>query len=425
MTWKTPVRGVASLLLISLLPAVSLANGEEGKDLDPSESKLDDLESQIKELREQQAQGRAETDQSFDEFDEMIAGITKNLSMEKGGNRKFLLSGYASGGFENAEGEDSSFSGQFVPIFLWELGDNLFFEGEVEFELEGTETAVELEYAQLSYVLSDSVILGFGRFLNPANPFADRLHPSWINKLPDSPLALGPMRIMPFTQTGIQVHGGVPVGSQKINYSVYVSNGTSQEEDAGNFGTLADENVSDSNNSKAVGGRLGYFPLPELEIGYSIELAQVTPSGSESADADAKIQSVDLNYVTSAANGTLDVRGQWVFSDVDTVIFDPTGADFGPATISNNRRDGGYAQCAYRPSESNSEILSQLEGVVRYDMVDLPTGAPEGTDQSRWTVGVNFWAAASSVFKLAYRIDDTSAPGMDSNAVLFQWAVGL
>ena len=425
MNWKHPRRRAIGLALYALLPSIGFANDKKVEDAEEIQIQLDDLEAQIKELRDQQEQGRDETDQTFDEMDEQMSGLSKLLTVQKPGKRKLLLTGYATGGFTNAQGQDSTFSGEFIPIFLWKVSDDLFFEGEVEFELEDTETLVGLEYAQMSYVVNDSMILGFGKFLNPANPFAERLHPAWINKLPDAPLAFGPMRVMSFTQTGMQVHGGVPIGKRKLNYAVYVSNGPSLQEDATNFGTLGDENVTDTNNNKAVGGRLGFFPLPELEIGYSIEFSQVNASAGGTSNADATIQSLDLSYVTSVAKGTLDIRSQWAFSNVDDVVFDPAGtAGFGPSTL-NNRRNGGYAQCAFRPSESNSKLLSNLEGVVRFDKVDLPTGAPEGNDQSRWTVGMNYWTGASSVFKLAYRFDNTSNPGVNSDAVLFQWGIGL
>lgn len=425
MIGRSIERDVVTCVLVALLCTVGNAQEQGESKVEQLEKKVVGLESQINQLRDHQRQGQGEVEESLDEIDEQMLGLSKGISDQRPGKRKFLITGYTFGGFENTEGEDSTFSAGFVPILLWKLNDRLFVEGEAEFELEDDETHVELEYIQMSYVLNDYMILGAGKFLNPANPFADRLHPAWINKLPDAPLAFGAKRIMPFTQLGVQLHGGVPVGSQKFNYTVYVSNGPTLEEDDTNYGTLEEDNFTDVNNSKAVGGRIGYFPLPELELGYSLEISRVTASGSDVADADATIQSVDLNYITSVAKGTLDLRAQWAFSDVDNVTYDPTGADgFGPATL-NNERNGGYVQAAFRPSELEDTVLSDFEGVVRYDAVDLPSGAPEGADESRVTIGLNYWSSASSVFKLAYQFDDTDSPGEDSNAVLLQWAVGF
>lgn len=425
MTCRTLDRSVVCCLLLAFLPAVGRAQEQEDSKVEQLERKVASLESLVGELSEQRQQGPEGIDESLDEIDEQMFQLAKSISDQRPGKRKFLLTGYSFAGFEDAEGSDSTFAAGFVPIFLWKLNDRLFVQGEAEFELEDDETHVELEYVQMSYLLNDYMTLGVGKFLNPANPFADRLHPAWINKLPDAPLAFGARRIMPFTQMGAQLHGGLPVGSQKLNYTVYVSNGPTLEEEDTNYGVLEEDNFTDANNNKAVGGRVGYFPLPELEIGYAIELSQATASGSDVADADATIQSFDLNYVTSVAKGTLDLRAQWAFSDVDDVTFDPTGSDgFGPVGL-DNKRNGGYLQAAFRPSELEDNALSDLEGVVRYDQVDLPSGAPEGTDESRVTIGLNYWTSASSVFKLAYQFDDVDSPGMGSDTVMLQWAIGF
>jgi hypothetical protein len=419
------VRRVGSCGLLALLSGPGLAQDPGGDKVDQLETKVENLEAKVKALESQQEQGMGEVDESFDEIDQQVFAISKSLSDVRDGNRKFLVTGYATGGFTDAEGEDSSFGAEFVPIFLWKLSDRIFLEGEIEFELEDGETHAGLEYVQMSYVVNDAMTLGFGKFLNPANPFASRLHPAWINKMPDAPLAFGARRLMSFTQTGLQVHGGVPVGSKKLTYAVYVSNGANLREGPDNYGTLDEANYTDTNNNKAIGGRVGYFPLPELEVGYSLEISKVSGSASEVGEADATVQSVDLNYTTSVGKGTLDLRGQWAFSEVDNVTYDPAGSGgFGPVTL-NNERDGGYLQVAFRPSESESEVVSNLEGVVRYDQVDLPTGAPEGNDQSRVTVGMNYWTSASSVFKLAYRFDDTDSPGESADALMFQWGIGF
>lgn len=425
MITRTLEHGARSCLLLLSVCALGNAQAQDETKVGDLEKKVDGLEAQIKELREQQDQGLADVDETFDEMDEQMRGLANTVSGITPGKRKFLITGYAFGGYHNAEGEDSSFFAGFAPIFLWKVSDNVFMEAEIEFELEDDETHTHLEYAQLSYILNDYAILGLGKFLSPSNPFAERLHPAWINKLPDAPLALGERRLMPFTQMGMQIHGGVPVGSQKLTYALYLSNGTSLDEEDVSYGQLSDANYSDLNNNKAVGGRVGYFPVPELEIGYSIEFSQVTASESETADADALVQSVDLNHVATLGMGTFDLRAQWVFSDVDSVVIDPNGSGgVGPVTL-QNKRNGGYIQAAFRPSEMESEFLSKLEGVVRYDQVDLPTGAPEGTDQSRVTIGVNYWTSGSSVFKLAYRFDDVDGPGESADALLFQWAIGF
>jgi len=340
------------------------------------------------------------------------------------GPLQFMMSGYVSGSYQEAEGSADFFAGTVAPIVLFKFGDRFLFEAEFEYEYEDGHTNTDFEYAQFSYVINDHMVLGLGKFLNPANPFAERLHAHWINKLPDGPLGLGSKRVQSFAQTGVQLHGALPVGEQRLNYAVYLSNGPSLATGASDFGGLESDNSEDSNGAKSIGARVGYFVIPQLELGYSFEKGQITPTSSASANADAVIQSFDLNYVDDVAGGTLDVRSQWVFSDLDTIVFDPAGTSYGPLTL-KNERDSAYLQGAFRLNNRPNDWLGKLEGVLRWDRVNLPTGASEGGDETRWTIGVNYWTAETSVLKLAYQIDSQDAPGADANALLLQWAVGL
>jgi hypothetical protein len=384
------------------------------------------LEQEMKELIDKHAQEMTANGEDIDSIEKRLAELQIKASDAKLGTRRFLLTGFAFASFENAKGSDSSFNAGFNPIFLWSPSDRVLVEGQAEMELTGTETVTKLEYIQLSYILNDYMTFGFGKFLNPANFWKERLHPAWINKLPDEPIAFEDNAIIGESQVGAQLHGVIPIVSTKMEYAVFVSNGGSLiTDDPAAYGTMEFDNYTDSNNSKDVGGRLGFFILPELEVGYSLEYAaNVTPTGSDVAHAKAVIQSVDLNFTHSTDLGHFDLRGQWAYTGVDNVTYDPTGSrGFGPVTLDNSR-NGGYLQAAYRPTNASSTFVSKLEGVIRYDAISLPTGAPEGVDESRMTYGIDYWGTSNSVFKLAYEVDDKHG-GQNSDAVLVSWAVGL
>jgi hypothetical protein len=409
---------------------VSLASAQDAqpaKDTNQDvQTRLTNAEQALKELRAKQDQMQTASSEDVDSLEKRLADLQMLANDSKPGQRRFVLTGFAFGGFSNVQGAPSNVNAGFNPIFLWSPMDRIVVEGQAEFELENSDTVTKLEYIQLSYLLNDYMTLGVGKFLNPANYWKERLHPAWINKLPDEPIAFEQNAIIGESQLGIQMHGGFPVAYSKMEYSVFVSNGaTLVTDDPAAFGTLNFDNYSNTHNSKNVGGRLGFFFLPELELGYAIEYDDnVTPNGSGLPEARSLIQSVDANFTRSMMGGRFDMRAQWAFSDVGNAVYDPTGTlGFGPLAL-NNKRNGGYAQAAYRPSESESAILSRLEGIVRYDAINVPTGAPEGVDESRWTLGLDYWTGASSVFKLAYEFDHKhNAP--DSDAVLFQWAIGL
>lgn len=108
--------------------------------------------------------------------------------------------------------------------------------------------------------------------------------------------------------------------------------------------------------------------------------------------------------------GTFDVKGEWMWSSVEDVTYDPDGSlGFGPTTFDNSR-NGAYVQLAYRPAKLESKLLQNLEVVGRYDRLDLPSGAPVATDTDRGTVGLNYWFTPSIVFKTAYQFGTRSDP---------------
>ena len=332
------------------------------------------------------------------------------------GVRKFLLTGYGFAGFRSSQRTDSSFSAGFNPIFLWRISDRIFFEGEAEFELEDSETNISLEFAQISYLLNDYMTIGVGKFLNPTNYFMERLHPAWINKLPDLPLSIdGDNRIQSKGLLGAQLRGGIPLrmiglSRSRIGYAFYVANGPEMQED----GSLAFNNYTGSNSGKSVGGRIGLVPLPGLEVGYGFEIGRSQdPFLSRNRDITTHI--VDFNYsrVSPVVLGQLHIHGQWAWRDIEN----STDLAF------DNEVKGGYGLVAYRPSLSGLRWLMNLEGVFRFDRMNQPSGSAF-YDENRYTVGMNYYFNPSTLFKFAYQFDDR-VKRKDDNALMFQAAIGF
>jgi hypothetical protein len=372
--------------------------------------------------------------QEYLQYIETELGVVKELAMaSQTGSTRFLVAGFATAGYTDRGGTNSSFSAGFNPIFLWELNDRLLFEGELELELvsteAGDETETSLDYAHASYLVNDYVTVGAGKFLTPFGIFSERLHPTWINKMPDAPLAFSHDGLAPMSSTGVYIRGGVPVGeTMKGNYAFYLSNGPKlktgvAEPDEAGF--LAFSNYQDSDNNKAIGGRVGFLPIPELEVGYSFQYAKVQPD--DFTEVDVALHAVDVSYVrdSESLGGVIDARFEWVWSDVDDATYDADGSlGFGPTRF-NNSRDGGYAQIAYRPSRSGNKVIKKLEGVVRYDWLNNPNDAPESFDEQRYTFGLNYWLTPSTVLKTAYQMDNKDSGASDDDAFLVQAAIGF
>jgi hypothetical protein len=364
------------------------------------------------------------TDELRQEIDTLKTQVKETFP----GTTKFLVAGYGTGTFEAKSGEDPFFDATFNAFFLWKLSDRLLFEGEVEFEFEDGNTTTNLEIAQASYLLNDYMTLGVGRFLNPMNYFVERQHMGWVNKFPDKPLAVYD-GLLAESEVGFQVRGGVPVGPTKFGYAFYVANAPelrmdTASIDASDLGTLEFDNFDNVGKHVAVGGHVGFLPIPEFEIGYGFQFSDVAPPGSGSVNA--LLQSADVSYVRDSEKlkGIVNLKAQWVWSHVDNFTYDPGASVGGPFAFKNNR-DGGYAQIAYRPSRVANSICKNLEPVFRYDILNQG-GTLTGVDERRYTVGLNYWLGPSTVVKAAYEFDHQQGPNADRhNAVLVQFATGF
>src|SRR5262249_55137570 len=141
----------------------------------------------------------------------------------------------------------------------------------MEVELDFTKEGVGVDQAQLDFIISDCMTVVAGRFISPVGWFTERMHPAWINKLPDFPLMFKQAVPGDYSLDGVQVRGGkylfcTPV---KMEYALFVSNGFGLPEDpkANDVFDLAaiKESTGALNPSVAYGGRLG-FQIPEIGV---------------------------------------------------------------------------------------------------------------------------------------------------------------
>jgi hypothetical protein len=204
-----------------------------------------------------------------------------------------LLTGYGTATFDAVPTTDfaSNFTASVSPVLLYSMGSDILFESELEFGVSGAETTTSLEYAQIDYLGFESVQVIAGKFLVPFGVFGERLHPSWINKLPTAPILFGHGHggvaedaLLPImTDVGLMLRWAQPMGSTfMLDMSGYVTQGPrlAPEDgdghaddhgpagDAGSglappvaFGT----SFGDNNTNKMVGGRIGVVRGPSFE----------------------------------------------------------------------------------------------------------------------------------------------------------------
>ncbi|MBC8329364.1 MAG: hypothetical protein H8E31_11520, partial [Planctomycetes bacterium] len=320
-------------------------------------------------------------------------------------------------------GAAAPWAGGFAPGAFGRGTSRPFFGGAVG---GGAGAAAGRGSAQLSYLATGWLTLGAGQFLCPFGQFSERYHPSWINRLPNAPLIAGHDGMVPTAMVGVQARGGVQVGGSRLNYALFLSNGPELNDgvaDPDEAGLLHFDPGMDGDQNKSLGGRIGFLPVPGIEVGASVMSGKLSGGGTSQLTVDFNLLGLDLSaqQEVDALAGRVRFDAEFVRADVgDTRYLPVTPGSF---TFSN-QKSGGYGQLSYRATQVESSLLQDSEFVVRYDWLNLPTGAPEEDDHTRVTLGVDYWLTSSTVLKIAVdRLQVVGEP--DSNNFYAQVAIGF
>ena len=385
------------------------------------------LRKEVADLRKSKEEQQKEDDEAHEELFKAVKEIQAKANANAAAGTKFLITGDAAIGFTGQRGTDSTFSAGVAPRFLWLIGDNLEFDAGFDINIGrddggSNQTTFDLTIASASYIVNDYLVVGGGLFVVPFAAYHRDFDPPWINKLPDDPLVFSDGGLAPGSALGVFVSGTIPVGPTRVNYSVYAINGPELNTTDGSLGF---DNFTDQNNNKAIGGRIGWVPIPQMEVGYSIMCGRASPDTF--ASTNALLQAVDFNYTRDVdwLMGNVSLRAEWVFSHVDRADY---GTPDAPLTFRNDR-NGGYVQASYRPSHVSNKYARNLEFIFRYDRMDVPTevsalGPGLSGWEQRYTYGVDYWLDARSVLKVAYECDEKgNAPG--ASQLMFQFGLGF
>lgn len=355
--------------------------------------------------------------------------IQTKAQAEVAKSSKFVITGYA---FTTAQfsKDQSSFSNVGIsPILLWKPHEKIVIEAELEMGFKGSETMIELGYADASFFVNKYLTLRAGKFTSPFGIFQDRLHPGWINKLPTVPVGTGEddLGVGPISEIGVDFRGGVPLGSLKMNYSVFLANGAQLITDPltpEKQGTLTYGNVDANSKKLTAGGRLGFLPFSNssLELGVSYRNGNVGDKTSAYKSVGAQMYALDLTYVKQLdfIKGFFDVKAQFNNVKVDNAEYiDPDDSTGNTLYTFVNKRSSFFAQCAYRPNITQSKILKKTELVFRYAGFNPPTGAKKLEEIKQYAYGINYWFSWKTVFKAAYQVQK------NNNTFFLQVAVGF
>jgi hypothetical protein len=333
--------------------------------------------------------------------------------------------------------------GEFTPDFLLKLNDWIFLEAEIGIGSNGAVAAGS--FAQADFFVNDWLTIIAGRFVAPIGFYNERLNNPWINKLPGDVPGAGPplwqQVLPPMALMGVQATGAFYLGKSplKLEYAAYISNGLNvAPAGAGgipNINELANlENMTNTfniiTNEKAAGGRLAlWWPALGLEAGvsgmYNGDFLDSRPAlGSSGAfENSISLWAVDLNY----HKGNWDARFEYGATYQQAKNFIGT----------NIRRQGLYAQLAYRPWDLPPGFFQKLEFIYRYSFVEFSGINPTALDLSSFStpmdvpvrrqqneLGVNYWLYPRMVIKFAYQINDEPGFHLHDNQFVTELAWG-
>lgn len=366
-----------------------------------------------------------------------------------------VITGYGSASYEAGVDNDfpNDFSSSISPVFLYNMGQDILFESELEFGLSGEATTTTLEYAQIDYLAFDRLQIIAGKFLLPFGVFSERLHPTWINKLPNAPLLYGHAHggvaegaMLPMlSDAGIMGRYKLPLGNTwSFDASAWVSQGprvvdteslghdddgegddghahaaapaydagdgglgkSGPDHDEPGEGSQADGTppvvgfgvaFSDNNKNKMLGARLGLVRGGGFEIYASGFHATYDPENvldiyGGNLSAEYRRKATELRGEAMVIRQEFENDG--VFESID--------------------RYGYYIQVARR--------YRSFEPIVRWShLLDASThGLLVHEDISELALGITYWLMPSIPVKAAYSINPD---GM--NRVLLQWAYGF
>lgn len=423
------------------------------------ERRVEELENENSDLKKSSTQLKADTQKIQSTTSQQIEALQSKVATQSTpasfadafrrylGRYDFTVVGGAAGSFiYDRQTGINTFNLVLEPIILWQISDQLLFEGTIEADLPvGSAADYELPVATFQYFLNDYAELVMGIFDQPFGDFYEDQSPVWVNRFITAPLPYGVNPLIPATDVGIQLRGAFQWGSmgQIADYTVWTANGPgfSQSTCTGNTPPsvlptcpatplvgdtlVAVNNIKLNTHTPAFGARIRVYPLPvDSKLG-RLELGASTYDGKWLNGFWYNAWGVDYNYF----KGNLQTRGEWIQSYRQM----PNG------TAADNRQ-GWYVQFGYfltglrLPSvpASVNEIADKFEPLVRYsgtnqraivqsEIATAPeigfSGSPSiFTPHAREiALGLDYWFAPSVVWQNEFDFELPRAGGFYSD----------
>jgi hypothetical protein len=270
-----------------------------------------------------------------------------------------------------------------------------------------------VNWADVSYFAAPGLIIRAGFFVVPFGIYNKKLSAGWIDKLATNPPTAD---VPPASDYGIEVEGGLPLGSMKWNYDVSLTNGNQLQAD----GEIQGVGSIDNNLNKTVTARIGFLPFSNssLEIGVSGQLGTVGDAGAPNITAQSKAYALDLNFVKQFSPFLVNIKGQYnnVFVSNQTYI---NPGDSSSYTF-NNRTTTGFGQISLRPVGASGDFVKNLEFAYRYSNFISPSGSLWGQKSIYSEAAILYWISWRTVIKCAYQWNNNTSTSIGSEGTITQ-----
>lgn len=280
------------------------------------------------------------------------------------GGRGLLVAihGFLNLEYIDRENEPSTFDLHHANLFVsGTISEQL--EAYIEVEYEHASETIELDQAEIRYrpLAEHDLTLGAGRFYAPFGIERLTWYPS-IQPLVSRPQAFTYVAPGNWYETGVRSDYRRSVGDFALRAELALSDGLGPD---ANTDIRASRQFRDSNNNRAVTGRLGVSIPDGPTLGVS--------GASMKYDDDDRIGF--LGFDAELTSGPLLLRGEWVSSQVE----DPTGP------VGDFSRCGYYALGSYRLWEQDGR---SFDLALRYEGIDGNDKIDDAMDADLYAIGL-------------------------------------
>jgi len=346
----------------------------DDKLIEQLERRVQSIESQNADLKTANTQLQAKLDQkseagpSSSDFSQMFQQYL--------GSHTFQVTGAAGFGFVYdkqssalsgmAHQSANTFNMDWEPLILYRPLDWILFEAEFEgaFAPDGS-TGVSVPLMDFHIFLNDYLEIVAGLFDQPFGDWYESQSAMWVNRFITAPLPFGAEPVVPPSEMGIQLRGGMQWGAlgQDVDYTLWTGNGPSYT-----FPVLGAQLndvtgvATSQTNGKSIGARFRLYPIPiDTNLG-RLELGASTLNGKWLSGNWYNAWGIDFSYFRQSFR----TRGEWMEAYRQM-----------PGASSDNRQ-GWYFQASYQLnqlkvpflSDDLNRIVERLEPLIRYSGVN-------------------------------------------------------